>query len=266
MEASINRSNRIGFWAGTVSNRQPQPRLRTLLLVALILLPCLDFIASTQQKKPPFSYSFTTISWLFANIASHIETRPGHLRAMPTLPDQLARALKPLDIIIIAAPFKGTSLFTPGTYTHLGIWLGDQKAWQKNGWWHLPKIDKLREQLINEGGLLQADKHGVRLSPISTITNADKISVYRLNSIARSQKTISEIPAYLGKAYDYNLDGIDKERLICTELVARLFPGLDVQKTTMLGRTFVIPDQIKHTLDSSPAWSRVFHANPDTGH
>lgn len=107
---------------------------RPFRVLALIVLAGVLFWSAGQiwgrHERPAFSAVVPLVVEPFAQLAGHIRLRDGALSAQAGLPAQLARRLKPFDIVLLAAPYKGTSMFIPGRFTHGGVWLGDADDWR----------------------------------------------------------------------------------------------------------------------------------------
>ncbi len=231
-----------------------------LFVLAGILF--IDLATSLSHRRPPLSQSFELVAHALANSIGFIELRPGYLARHAEQIQGLEAKLQPLDILVISAPFKGTSFFTPGHNTHMAVWMGDESSWQLMPSKSDPKLQSLLKEIQDGNALLQADRSGVALSQLSSITSADEITIYRSRTPLDLATHLETILANLGKAYDYNLDGLDDTKLICTELVYSIFPQIPVEMTNRLGRTFIIPDGFKRGLDKSENWQSIFYAGP----
>lgn len=241
----------------------PIRRWAMLAFYLLITVLAVDLITSLAKRQPPFTTSFELIAEGLANSIGFIELRPGYLANKSAKLKGLEATLQPLDILVISAPFKGTSFFTPGRNTHLAVWMGSNNEWLAINRINDPRVQTLQRQIAQGNRLLQADRDGVALSPLSSITSADEISIYRATPPLNTATYLQRIIDNLGKAYDYNLDGLDNTKLICTELIYSIFPQIPVEMTNRLGRTFIIPDAFKRGLDKSETWRNIFYAGPE---
>ncbi|WP_373236849.1 YiiX/YebB-like N1pC/P60 family cysteine hydrolase [Cohaesibacter celericrescens] len=223
-----------------------------------------DFTISLARHQPLFTTTFEWVAKGLANSVGFIELRPGYLTQDDHALSSLKEQLQPFDIILVAAPFKGTSFFTPGRYTHMAIWLGTSDDWKAADWDKNERYKPLFKAVSQGQSLLQADRDGVVQTPLSNILNADEIAVYRPSKLTSPQFHFDRIMQNMGKAYDYNLDGFDHNRVICTELVSGIFPGIRVQKSTRLWRSFILPDDLLRGLERSTNWQRWFHEGPQS--
>ena len=236
---------------------------RTAIVIFLLFLHLLiDGISSHYHNRPPLSLTVQAITWTIANTIGLIRLRKGYLASEPALQTTLTTSLKPFDIIVIAAPFKGSSFFTPGRNTHLAIWLGDAKDWRRAGWDNKRALSPLYHAIKEGRSLLQADRHGVTLSALADSLDADAITIYHGKNLPQAEQLFERIKQNMGRAYDYNLDGLDQSQLICTELIARIFPQIPANAINRTGRQFILPDQMLDGLEKSSHWQRWFHASP----
>lgn len=196
-----------------------------------------------DRSTPAFSSIVPVIARPIAQLAGAMTLRNGYLAGRDDISAVLQRELRPFDVVLLSAPYKGTSLFIPGHFSHAGIWLGDMDDWRGVG------IDpRLRSALVDRKGFFHADRDGVRFSDIDEILDADHVTVARLSTNVRLVDAADKINAMSVRSYDFNFDGKDNSELLCTELVLE-FLGMDPVATTgILGRSFVTPDQLFQTL------------------
>ena len=237
------------------------PSIRTSLFCLILTALSLDIGSSLYQGRPAFSTFFTLVTHAYANSIGLIELRQGHLADRPSIKQTITANLQPFDIVIIAAPFKATGLTTPGRYTHVAIWLGNKQDWQNRSWDKNPRYHSLFDAVSNGTSLLQADRFGVRMSSLDDLLNADEIAIYRSSTPKKSDFYFDRIVRNVGKAYDYNLDGLNQHQMICTELVSAIFPDLSVKMTRLFGRSFILPDQIKDGLEQAENWQNWFYVS-----
>ncbi|WP_319530020.1 YiiX/YebB-like N1pC/P60 family cysteine hydrolase [uncultured Cohaesibacter sp.] len=240
------------------------PRIRltwrqALLSVAALFLT-LDLTVSLSLGAPPFSTSFQIVAKSIAKTIGLIELRDGTLANDKRLLLTLEKQLQPLDVIVISAPFKGTSFFTPGRNTHMAIWLGNETDWAKQGWRDIPRLKPLADAVAEGRSVLQSDRHGTGLSSLDDVLNADEITIFRATHQRDAEIHFDRAIQNMGKAYDYNLDGLDHQTLICTELAMLIFPELRSKPSKRLGRQFILPDEMLRTLEQSDHWQSWFHA------
>lgn len=169
--------------------------------------------------------------------------RNGHLADRDDIRAVLQQELRPFDVVLLSAPYKGTSLLIPGHFSHAGIWLGDMDDWRG-----VEIAPHLRSALVDRKGFFHADRNGVRFSDIDEILDADHVTVARLSTKVRLVDAADKINAMSVRNYDFNFDGTDSSELLCTELVLEFFVINPIASTRILDRWFVTPDQLSKTL------------------
>lgn len=244
MATGSRLSLRTGLRARSAGGQAFRRPLRALALVAVagILFWSANQIWG-KHEEPAFSTVVPLVVEPFAQLAGHIRIRDGALADNASLETQLAQRLKPFDIVLLAAPYKGTSMFIPGRFTHGGVWLGDADDW--GGEALSPEV---RARLAQGNGFLHADREGVRMSGFEELLDGDELVILRLNQPIDVAETARRVNAFLGRDYDFNFDGEDHAELLCTELIEGLFDLTTDATSTFLGREFRTPDQLIGTL------------------
>ncbi len=234
-------------------------------MFVISLFFALDLGLSLNIGIPPFSASFQILTKSIANSIGSFDLRSGHLADDRELREKLQKTLKPLDIILVSAPFKGTSFFTPGRNTHMAIWLGSEQDWKIEGWAKRQHLKPLSSAIASGHALLQSDRHGTTLSHLEEILNADEITIFRSRHETDAEIHFDRALQNMGKAYDYNLDGLDHQKLICTELATLIFPDLAIKPPDRAGRSFILPDEMLRALEQSTDWQSWFHQRASAG-
>lgn len=192
---------------------------------------------------PAFSRAVPAISKPMARFTGAIKLRRGRLTGRDDIRTALQRELRPFDIVFLAAPYKGTSLFIPGHFSHVGIWLGNETDWKGAS---LPP--RLHSALANRASFFHADRDGVRFSGIDEVLDADHVAIARPSTRLALADTARRVEALSVRGYDFNFDGIDRSALLCTELILDLLGVQPVATSRFLGRSFATPDQLFETL------------------
>lgn len=86
-----------------------------------------------DRSTPAFSSIVPVIARPIAQLAGAMALRNGYLAGRDDIRAVLQRELHPFDVVLLSAPYKGTSLFVPGHFSHAGIWLGDMDDWRGVG-------------------------------------------------------------------------------------------------------------------------------------
>ena len=213
------------------------------LLAGIALLGGCATSYEQDRPAPVLSSVVPVIARPIATLAGNLRLRSGHLTGRDDIRAVLQRELRPLDIVLLSAPYKGTSLFIPGHFSHAGIWLGELGDWEG-----VEIAPHLRSALVNRNAFFHADRDGVRFSDIDEILDADHAVIARLSKNVRSVDVADKINSMSVRSYDFNFDGADRSKLLCTELVLDFFEMTPVATTRILGRSFVTPDQLSQTL------------------
>lgn len=258
--ATGNRlSLRIGSRGRT---NRGQAFLRPFRVIALAALVVALIWSAGQiwgrHERPAFSAVVPLVVEPFAQLAGHIRLRDGALSERASLPAQLARQLKPFDIVLLAAPYKGTSMFIPGRFTHGGVWLGEAGDWRST-----ELSPQVRARLAQGRGFLHADRQGVRMSGFEELLDGDELVILRLRQPVDAAEVARRVDALLGRDYDFNFDGEDHAELLCTELIEDLFNIDTIATSGFLGREFRTPDQLIDTLVATGAATVMSVGRPD---
>lgn len=196
-----------------------------------------------EHDPPAFSRAVPAIAKPMAQLAGAIKLRRGRLTGRDEIRTALQRELRPFDVVFLSAPYKGTSLFIPGHFSHVGIWLGEESDWKGES---LPP--RLHSALANRESFFHADRDGVRFSGVDEILDADHVAIARPSTRLALADTARKVETLSVRDYDFNFDGIDRSALLCTELILDLLEMQPVSTSRFLGRLFATPDQLFETL------------------
>ena len=195
-----------------------------------------------EHDPPAFSRAVPAIAKPMAQLAGAIKLRRGRLTGRDEIRTALQRKLRPFDIVFLSAPYKGTSLFIPGHFSHVGVWLGEESDWKGV---NLPL--PLYSALASRRSFFHVDRAGARFSDVDEILDADRLTIMRLEENFQIHEIMKRINALNTRKYDFNFDGVDRTYLLCTELVIELFDIRSHYYSNFLGRLFVTPDQLLQT-------------------
>lgn len=196
-----------------------------------------------EHDPPAFSRAVPAIAKPMAQLAGAIKLRRGRLTGRDEIRTALQQELRPFDIVFLSAPYKGTSLFIPGHFSHVGIWLGNKTHWKRAGF-----SPRLHSALTKRESFFHADRAGVRFSGIDEILDADHVAIARPSTRLALADSARRVEALSVRGYDFNFDGIDRSALLCTELIMEMLDMEPVTKSGLLGRSFATPDQLLQTL------------------
>ena len=131
--------------------------------------------------------------------------------------------LEPGDVLLRRYNHYLGSIFIPGYWSHVAIYVGE---------------DKVIHMLGN----------GIAKEDILTFMRTDDMVVLRSTDAAMIKGAIIKAQEYfeLGIGYDYNFDFVDKSKMSCTELVNTCYesPGFDNRKN----KKYILPDDFLNSV------------------
>lgn len=213
-----------------------------------------------QKKHLKDKLSFG-LSLGFGNMVGLVQTRKGKLTHVSAEErDQLARELKPLDILLEKTPFRLTDKMIPGHYGHVAIWLGSEEDLRALGVWE-QIAPKYQQQIRNGGRIVEALRSGVTISTLEHFLNIDDFLALRDRRPVDDQYRRTAILTTLkqvGKEYDFNFDVLTHKRIVCSELAYVVFPDVQWPLDRTLGRYTLSPDNVAQlAMTEKPVFSPV---------
>lgn len=141
---------------------------------------------------------------------------------------QLQPQLQPGDILLLRAEGKLTSAMLPGFWAHAALYVGGPPELESLGLRANDHVAKHWAHLVvaatDHGFAIEAISPRVHLVPLESALQADHVCVLR-PGLAQSEIAAALIEAFalLGKPYDYDFDFNHQQRIVCTELVYRIY-------------------------------------------
>ncbi len=221
------------------------------------------------------TYIFTKA---FARTTKPFVSRDGKLNNMsPGDFNNLARKLKPLDVLIDKNPSHVVDKFVPGHYGHSAVWLGTESELKELGVWkELPRLYQravarysyegpaFQESIRKGQVIVDALLPGVGLSSLRKYLDIDDLAVTRLKEcpqgdgnsnlcLTRENKRRYLLEAFkqIGKDYDFNFDVNTDTEIVCSEVMYRTFVDMDFPTTKTLGKHTISPDQVASLADAA---------------
>lgn len=227
----------------------------TLAGIGLVLAGCLGLAhyydasdAPDHIKAGKGDLRLTTTRVLggpLSPIVRNIAVPRGKLANAPGLRQYLRDNLRPLDVFIVRSRPALTRLAFPTHFTHVAIWLGENGELQRSGIASLPNVRPHAENLANGKTVYESANDDVHLSDMFEVVNTTEIAVVRLDAARHGQRErYRQIFGYLGEPFDYNFDLKDERRLTCIEVLAKVYPELDLPVRYTTGRYTYIPDDL----------------------
>ncbi len=187
-----------------------------------------------------------TFGAAFSPIVRNLAAKYGKLRFSRGLPAYLKRNLRPFDILLIRSRPALTRLAIPSHFTHAMIWLGSPDEVSGSGVLEDGLSNSDLEKIRSGATVFESAGDEVRLSKVDQIINTDELVVLRLSDAqSRPPREIYKaLLSNLGKPFDYNFDLRNTSRLTCMEVIAEVFPELELPTRYTSGRYAIVPDDI----------------------
>jgi hypothetical protein len=169
-------------------------------------------------------------------------------------PDELAMLsslLQPGDLLLVRADCKLTSMVLPGFWTHTAIYLGNQRLLEPLGIAVHPYVAPHWPKLVESGDsvcVIEARPPAAMISTLARCLYADHVLAVRpALSQEEIRSSLCEAFGHLKKGYDFSFDFRASSRIVCTELIYRIFDGkgpISVPLVRFLGRFTLTCDQL----------------------
>lgn len=200
----------------------------------------------SAEKYPPWLVSLVEpAAPLVGRAIGSVVWRKGHL-AGTSAQQEIAAALRPLDIVVVSSRGRLSGRMVPGLFGHVAIYLGTEEQLRRQGVWHDPRVVPHHARIRAGAVMIEADKKGVHLAAARRVLDTDRVAVLRprLSGDRRSRAATAAFFQHVGYRYDFNFDNATEERLYCAELASRIMPELAMPERTVYGRRTFIPDEI----------------------
>jgi hypothetical protein len=194
--------------------------------------------------------TFATVLEGFGRVASEFVERDNK-RVTPAVLASIQGFLEPGDVIVTRHAKALTNLFFPGYWPHAALYVGTVEQRIAAGVSVAP--DKA-ERWIGDVAVLEAQKDGVRLRPLSETLSVDAFVVLRpkLGTSSITQ-AIERAMLHEGKKYNFDFDFFNSDRVVCTEVIYRAYDGLEDMEFPLIERagrkTLSAEDLLDYALD-----------------
>lgn len=164
----------------------------------------------------------------------------------------LQKRLRPGDVILMRAERKITTALLPGFWCHAALYVGTREDLDSLGLRLLPAVAKhwstMAECEEPNGCVIEAVNPGVIIRSLEQALQVDHVAILRprIGTISLNQ-AIADAFSHVGKPYDFEFDFSISTRLVCTELVYRIYHGrgqIDFELTKRVGRFTLTCDDI----------------------
>ena len=188
-----------------------------------------DWSAFWRTTFAPVRKTRYGLQSLIAGACSGIRTT---LHYQPGLTPGMLRSLRPLlrpgDVLLIRAERKLTSAILPGFWAHSALFIGGEQDLVPLGLAGHPHCEKhlgtVQEHSAGLGSVIEAVAPRVRINALEKSLHADHVAVLR-PALPESdfRAAIADAFSHLGKPYDYEFDFNVTTRLVCTEIIYRIY-------------------------------------------
>jgi uncharacterized protein YycO len=194
-------------------------------------------------------------SSLFGNTVGLVETRHGKLDDRPEVLGEVNGRLQAGDILLEKTPFRLTDTFIPGHWGHAAIWVGNEVELRELGIWDHPVVAPHQAAIRTGRGVVEALRSGVEMNTLAHFMNIDDLAVLRHAALSPQERAeaILQTLRQIGKAYDFNFDAENTQRVFCSKLVYLAYGDVDWPTSRFLGRFTISPDDIaKRSIAGGP--------------
>ena len=158
------------------------------------------------------------------------------------------KKLQPGDIILTRRNWHLSNAFLPGFWPHAALYVGTEEQLKDLGiteenagvGWEAYK----KEQDGYPRVILEAVGEGVRFHSAEYTLHADYVMVLRPRLKREQIKTapLKAFNKYHGLPYDFDFDFVDEHKIVCSELIYRIYSEeLDFDWETVVGKEVVSP-------------------------
>ena len=158
----------------------------------------------------------------------------GHQPGLPdSIRDALQSILAPGDILLVRKEFTITNYFLPGYWPHSALFLGSSQTLADWGLSNHPSIASRWQNFLDldlpeRGRVIEAMKDGVHLRSLESPYRSDSILVLRSQLKPESiRQVVARAFMHEGKEYDFSFDFTVDNRLVCTEVIYRVYDGVE---------------------------------------
>lgn len=214
---------------------------------------CYDWAAFWRMMFAPVEKARYCLQSVIATVCSRIRVT---LNYQPGLTHDVLHSLRdvllPGDVLLVRAERKLTSMFLPSFWSHSALFIGGEKELSSFDLLNHPHcsghLGMVQRQAFGLGSVIEAITPSVLINSLEKSLHADHVVVLR-PSLSQSElrEALAEAFSHLGKPYDYEFDFNVTSRLVCTEIIYRIFHnrgGIRFPLVRRLGRYTLTGDDI----------------------
>ena len=212
-----------------------------------------DWTAFWRTTFAPVSKTRYGLQSVIANACSGIRVTLNYQPGLtPAVLRSLREMLLPGDILLLRAERKLTSMFLPSFWAHSALFVGGEQDLISLGVREHPlctgHIGMVQKQGAGLGSVIEAITPRVLINSLEKSLHADHVVVLRPSLSERDlREALTEAFSHLGKPYDYEFDFNVTSRLVCTEIIYRIYHNrgaINFPLVRRLGRYTLTGDDI----------------------
>lgn len=214
-----------------------------------------DFLVGVTQS------GLNELSRVFGAIVGNVRI-PNSGRMLKLTSEQrqdLAHAMKPLDVIVERSAFHLTNSFIPGHFGHVAIWAGTENELKELGVWEeLPEIEARARRYFGYQGpsfqnnirqgryIIEALRPGVQMNTLDHFLDINDMAVFSPVHLTKTDKKAALIRAFeqVGKDYDFQFNVETDRTIVCSELAYITFDTFPWPTESSFGRYTIEPDHV----------------------
>ena len=172
----------------------------------------------------------------------------------PERVEEVRERLRPGDILLERRTWYLSNAFLPGFWPHAALYIGTEEELRGLGVLEDPAVAEHLAALRTAGPdgekpvVIEAVSEGVILNSLGHTLHADYAAVLRprLDDAARAEAIVQAF-RHVGKPYDFEFDFFTSDKLVCTELIYRVYEGrLHLPLKNVMGRDTLPAVELVH--------------------
>lgn len=187
-----------------------------------------------------------SISYASGQTILQAQWRDGKLLYDKTAHQDIKNTLKPGDVLWdkTRSKLSGVIISISGFWNHNAIYIGSESQLKELGIWNHPRVRPFQSRIRSGKHIIESLAMGVVLNTVEHFMNIDDLAIGRRKNITKQKRieVVLESLSHFGKAYDYNLDAVTAESIICSELIYIAYSGVNFELTRMAGHWTFTPD------------------------
>ena len=182
---------------------------------------------------------------LIGRTVGAIVLRDGYLQH-PEAEAAVLERVRPLDLMIASSKGRLSGQALPGLFSHVVIYLGNEKQLKALGMWDDPTVVPFHAEIRAGNVFIEADSPGVHLSSAETVLHTDAVVILRpeISKNSRKREVMRDLYGRIGKDFDFRFDNATTNEIYCAELANITMPELKMPTRMLYGRRAVVPNDV----------------------